>query len=46
MGELREEIGMKKHLRMKEAGSRLRWTGHTQRMSEESDKDSMEDGRR
>ena len=35
MEELKEEIGMKKHPRMKVVGSRLRWTGHIQRMSEE-----------
>ena len=34
MGELREEIGMKKHLNMKLVGSRLRWSGYIQRMSE------------
>ena len=32
---VREEIGIKRHPRMKVAGSRLRWTGHVQRMSEE-----------
>ena len=35
MKELREEIGMKKHLKMKVAGSRMRWAGHVQRMSED-----------
>ena len=34
MGELREEIRMKKQLRMKVAGSRPRWAGLTRRMSE------------
>ena len=28
MKELREEIGMKKHLKMKVPGSRMRWAGH------------------
>ena len=32
MVELREEIGMKKHLRMKEVVRRLRWTDHIQRL--------------
>ena len=31
----RIEIGMKRHLTIKVAGSRLRWAGHIQRMSEE-----------
>ena len=35
MKELREEIGMKKHLKVKVAGSRMRWAGHVQRMDEE-----------
>ena len=35
MGELKEEIGMEGHLRMKVVGRRLRWAGHVQRMSEE-----------
>ena len=35
MKELREEIDMKKHLKMKVAGSRMRWAGHVQRMSED-----------
>ena len=35
MKELREEIGMKKHLKMKVAGSRMRWAGHVQRMGED-----------
>ena len=35
MKELREEIGMKKHLNMKVAGSRMRWAGHVQRMSKD-----------
>ena len=33
--ELREEIGMKKHLKMKVVGSRMRWAGHVQRMGED-----------
>ena len=28
MKELKEEIGMKKHLKMKVPGSRMRWAGH------------------
>ena len=32
---LREEIGRKKHLKMKVAGSRMRWAGHVQRMGED-----------
>ena len=35
MKELREEIGMKKHLKMKVAGSRMIWAGHMQRMGED-----------
>ena len=35
MKELREEIGMKKHLKIKVVGSRMRWAGHVQRMSED-----------
>ena len=35
MEELREEIGMKKHLKMKVAGSRMRWAGHVQSMGED-----------
>ena len=35
MKELRVEIVMKKHLKMKVAGSRMRWTGHVQRMGED-----------
>ena len=35
MKEFREEIGMKKHLTMKVAGSRMRWAGHVQRMVED-----------
>ena len=35
MKELREEIGMKKHLKMKVTGSRMRWAGHMQRMGED-----------
>ena len=35
MKELREEIGMKKHPKMKVAGSRMRWAGHVQRMGED-----------
>ena len=35
MKELREEIGMKKQLKMKVAGSRMRWAGHVQRMGED-----------
>ena len=35
MKELREEIGMKKHLKMKVVGSRMRWAGHVQRMGED-----------
>ena len=35
MDELREEIGMKKHLKMKVAGSKMRWAGHVQRMGED-----------
>ena len=34
MKELREEIGIK-HLKMKVAGSRMRWAEHVQRMSED-----------
>lgn len=30
-GELREEIGMKKHLKMTVIGSRLRWVGHIEK---------------
>ena len=30
-----EEIGMKKHLKMKVVGSKMRWAGHVQRMDEE-----------
>ena len=33
--ELRGEIRMKKHPRVKVVGRRLRWTGHIQRMSVE-----------
>ena len=33
MGEVREEIGMKKHLRMKVVGSRLLWTGLVQKIT-------------
>ena len=36
MKELREVIGMKKHLKMKVAGSRMRWAGHVQRIGEDS----------
>ena len=43
MKELREEIGMKKHLQMKVAGSRMRWAGHVQRMCE--DRLSKENGK-
>ena len=35
MKELREEIGMKKHLKRKVVGSRMRWAGHVQRISED-----------
>ena len=35
MGELREEIILKEHLRMKVVGSRLRRAGYRHRMSEE-----------
>ena len=35
MKELREEIGMKKQLKMKVAGSRMRWAGHVQRMGKD-----------
>ena len=35
MKELREEIGMKKHLKMKVPGSRMRWAGHVQIMGED-----------
>ena len=35
MGEIRENIGMKKPLRKKVVGSRLQWAGHIQGMSEE-----------
>ena len=35
MKELREEVGMKKHLKMKVTGSRMRWAGHVQRMGED-----------
>ena len=46
MKELREEIGMKKHLKMKVAGSRMRWAGHAQRMNEDRlSKKSMESRR-
>ena len=34
MKELRETIGMKKHLKMKVVGSRMRWAGHVQRNGE------------
>ena len=32
MGELRENIRLKKHLRVNIVGSRLRWAGHTQKI--------------
>ena len=32
---MKEEIGVKKHLNMKVAGSRMRWTGHVRRMGED-----------
>ena len=35
MKELREAIGMKTHLKMKVARSRMRWAGHVQRMGED-----------
>ena len=35
MKELREEIGMKIHLKMKVAGSRMRWERYVQRMGED-----------
>ena len=35
MKALREEIGMKTHLKMKVAGSRMRWAGHVQNMGED-----------
>ena len=35
MKELRDEIGIKKHLKMKVVGSRMRWAGHVQRMDED-----------
>ena len=35
MKELTEDIGMKKHQKMKVAGSRMRWAGHVQRMGED-----------
>ena len=35
MKEMREEIGMKKHLKMKVVGSRMIWAGHVQRMGED-----------
>ena len=35
MKELKEEIGMKKHLKMKVARCRMRWAGHMQRMGED-----------
>ena len=35
MKELREAIGMKKHLKMKIVRSRMRWAGHVQRMGED-----------
>ena len=35
MKELREETGMKKHLKVKAVGSRMRWAGHVQRMGED-----------
>ena len=35
MRESREEIGMKKHVRMKVVRSRLGWTGHIQGLSAE-----------
>ena len=37
--ELREEIGMEKHIRMKVVGSRQRWAGHIRKTSEERIKD-------
>ena len=44
MKELREEIGMKKHLKMKVTRSRMRWAGHVQRR--QTVKKSMEIRRR
>ena len=35
MKEFREEVGMKKHLKMKVVGSSMRWAAHVQRMSED-----------
>ena len=35
MKELKEEIGMKKHIKMKVVGSRMRWAGHVQRIGED-----------
>ena len=35
MKELREEIGKKKHLKMKIYESRMRWAGHVSRMGED-----------
>ena len=35
MNELREETGMKMHLKMKVAGSRIRWARYVQRMGED-----------
>ena len=35
MKELREEIGMKEHLKMNVVGSRMRWAGDVQKMGEE-----------
>ena len=48
MVKLREEIGMKKHMRREEVGSRLQWTGHFLRASDsKSAKNDLnpEDGR-
>ena len=44
--ELRKEIGMKKHIKMKVAGSRMRWAGHVQRMDEDRAWKAEEGGRR
>ena len=35
MKKLIKEIGMKKHLKIKVVGSRMRWAGHVQRMGED-----------
>ena len=35
MKKLRKDIGMKKHLKIKVVGSRMRWAGHVQRTGED-----------